>query len=84
MPDEKKLVDWEAVLTGIFRGKILIEYGMNRNNFRQGPPADSLFCLRRGKVKLTVISLQGKEAIFAILAPASSSAKGVSQVNQRA
>ena len=40
---------------------------MDRNVFRQGQPADSLFYLRRGKVKLTVISPEGKEAIIAIL-----------------
>jgi CRP-like cAMP-binding protein len=44
-----------------------MECGMNRTIFRQGQPADSLFYLRRGKVKLTVISQQGKEAIVAIL-----------------
>jgi CRP/FNR family cyclic AMP-dependent transcriptional regulator len=60
-------VDWEALLNGIFRGKTLIECGMGRNVFRQGQPADSLFYIRQGKVKLTVISQQGKEAIIAIL-----------------
>ena len=54
-------------LTGIFRGKTVIECGVDRNIFRQGQPADSLFYIRRGKVKLTVISQQGKEAIVAIL-----------------
>jgi CRP-like cAMP-binding protein len=62
-------VDWETILTGIFRGKTVIECGMDRNVFRQGQPADSLFYIRRGKVKLTVISQQGKEAIVAILGP---------------
>jgi len=60
-------VDWEALLNGIFRGKTVIEYGAGRNIFRQGQPADSLFYLRRGKVKLSVTSQQGKEAIVAIL-----------------
>jgi CRP-like cAMP-binding protein len=60
-------VTWEALLNGIFRGKTVIECGEGRNVFRQGQPADSLFYLRRGRVKLTVISPQGKEAIVAIL-----------------
>ena len=60
-------VDWESLLNGIFRGKTVIECGMGRNVFLQGQPADSLFYIRRGKVKLTVISQQGKEAIVAIL-----------------
>jgi len=62
-------VDWEAILNGIFRGKTVMECGADRNIFRQGQPADSLFYLRRGKVKLSVISQQGKEAIVAILSP---------------
>jgi CRP-like cAMP-binding protein len=68
MSDKKSQpVDWEAVFTGVFRGKTLIEYATNRSIFRQGQPADSLFYLRRGKVKLTVMSQQGKEGIVAIL-----------------
>jgi CRP/FNR family transcriptional regulator, cyclic AMP receptor protein len=60
-------VNWEAILNGVFRGKTIVEYGMNRNIFRQGQSADSLFYIRRGKVKLTVTSQEGKEAIVAIL-----------------
>ena len=60
-------VDWEAFLAGIFRGKTVVECRTNRDIFLQGQPADSLFYLRRGKVKLTVISPQGKEAIVAVL-----------------
>jgi CRP/FNR family transcriptional regulator, cyclic AMP receptor protein len=59
--------DWESLLKGIPRGKTVIEYGANRNVFRQGQPADSLFYLQRGKVKLAVTSREGKEAIVAIL-----------------
>ena len=60
-------VDWGALLNGIFRGKTTIECGTDRSIFRQGQPADSLFYIRRGKVKLTVLSQQGKEAVIAIL-----------------
>jgi CRP/FNR family cyclic AMP-dependent transcriptional regulator len=60
-------VDWDSILTGIFRGKTIIECRTDCNIFLQGQPADSLFYLRRGKVKLTVLSQQGKEAIVAIL-----------------
>jgi CRP/FNR family transcriptional regulator, cyclic AMP receptor protein len=62
-----KPVDWEALFNGIFRGKTLIECGIDRNVFLQGQPADALYYIRRGKVKLCVISQQGKEAIIAIL-----------------
>jgi CRP-like cAMP-binding protein len=60
-------VDWEALFTGIFRGKTVLECGMGRDIFQQGQPADSLFYIRQGKVKISVISQQGKEAIVAIL-----------------
>jgi len=60
-------VDWEPFLAGISSGKTAIEYGVNRNIFSQGDPADSVFYLRRGKVKLAVTSEQGREAIVAIL-----------------
>jgi len=62
-------VDWEALLNGIFRGMTVIEFAKDRNVFLQGNPADSVFYIRRGKVKLTVISKEGKEAIIAILDP---------------
>jgi CRP-like cAMP-binding protein len=68
MADKKgQAVDWESFLAGITRGKTIIEYGARRNIFRQGQPADSLFYLRQGKVKLSVTSSGGKEAIVAIL-----------------
>jgi len=60
-------VDWEAFLAGIPGGKTLLEYGASRKIFRQGEPADSVFYLRRGKVKLAVTSQQGKEAIVSVL-----------------
>jgi CRP/FNR family transcriptional regulator, cyclic AMP receptor protein len=61
-----KPVDWEDILSGITQGKTVKEYSADRNIFRQGDPADSVFFLRRGLVKLAVISNQGKEAIVAI------------------
>lgn len=60
-------VDWEVLLAGVRHGKTLAEYGPERRIFDQGQPADSLFYLRKGKVKLSVISQQGKEAIVATL-----------------
>jgi CRP/FNR family transcriptional regulator, cyclic AMP receptor protein len=60
-------VDWEPFLAGISNGKTAIEYGANHIIFSQGDPADSVFYLRRGKVKLAVTSKQDREAIVAIL-----------------
>ena len=58
---------WETFLTGISRGKTVLEYRAKCNIFTQGEPADSVFFLGRGKVKLAVISFEGKEAIVATL-----------------
>jgi CRP/FNR family transcriptional regulator, cyclic AMP receptor protein len=65
--NKEEPVDWESLLKGVFRGKTVIECGMDRSIFLQGQPADALFYIRRGKVKLSVISQLGKEAIIAIL-----------------
>jgi CRP/FNR family cyclic AMP-dependent transcriptional regulator len=60
-------VDWEPILDGIDGVNTVLEYGSQRKIFSQGQPADSVFYLRKGKVKLSVLSKQGKEAIVAIL-----------------
>jgi CRP/FNR family cyclic AMP-dependent transcriptional regulator len=65
--EKSQPLDWEPFLAGISHGKTVLEYGANRTIFWQGEPADSVFYLRRGKVKLSVTSQQGKEAIVAIL-----------------
>jgi len=58
---------WETFLAGISTGKTVVEYRTKRNIFMQGEPADSIFFLVRGKVKLAVSSFDGKEAIVATL-----------------
>jgi CRP/FNR family cyclic AMP-dependent transcriptional regulator len=60
-------VNWETILTEIAGGNAAVEYGAKRNIFWQGQPADSIYYLRQGKVKLAVTSKQGKEAIVAVL-----------------
>ena len=60
-------VDWEALLADVTLGKTGVEYGADRRIFDQGQPADSIFYIRKGKVKLSVISQNGKEAIVAML-----------------
>ena len=65
--NQGRSVDWETLLAGIPGGKSVLEYGIDRNIFMQGQPADCVFYLRRGKVKLSVTSQQGKEAIVAVL-----------------
>lgn len=63
----KQSVDWEELISAFTGGSKFIEYGANRTIFSQGDPADSLFYIRKGKVKVSVTSSQGKEAIVALL-----------------
>ena len=65
--EKTQSVDWAAFLAGISRGKTVLEYGVGRTIFMQGNPADSVWYLQQGKVKLAVTSQQGKEAIVAVL-----------------
>ena len=59
--------DWAAVLTRISKGRTVLEYGERDAIFMQGQTADSLYFLLRGKVRLTVATQEGKEAIVATL-----------------
>ena len=47
----------------------LSKYKENQTLYAQGDPADSVFYIHAGKVKVTVISKLGKEAIVAIRGP---------------
>ena len=62
-------LDWEALLPGPAKGKTVIDLAANETVFLQGQSADSLFFVLRGKVKLTVVSHGGKEAIVATQGP---------------
>jgi CRP/FNR family cyclic AMP-dependent transcriptional regulator len=48
-------------------GRSISKYRKNQIVFSQGDPADSVFYIQDGKVKITVISEQGKEAVVAVL-----------------
>ena len=61
-----QIIDWETPLSEVYQGKS-IEYGADRCIYWQGNPADSVYFLRKGKVKLSVTSESGKEAIIAML-----------------
>jgi CRP-like cAMP-binding protein len=63
------LADWEALLTGVSRGKTVLKCGEDHAIFMQGQAADAVYFLLRGKVQLTVASQDGKEAIVATLGP---------------
>jgi CRP/FNR family cyclic AMP-dependent transcriptional regulator len=48
-------------------GRTNAEYRTGESLFVQGDPADAILYIKKGNVKLTVVSKQGKEAVVAIL-----------------
>ena len=65
-------------LNQVGNGKYMLRVPRKQVLFSQGDTTDAVFYIQTGKVKLTVISPQGKEAVIAILEPAVFSGKGVS------
>lgn len=57
----------DAFLAKVGKGRTLASYAKNKKIFSQGEPADAIFYVQSGRVKLTVVSKQGKEAVVAIL-----------------
>jgi CRP/FNR family cyclic AMP-dependent transcriptional regulator len=65
--DRPSLFDPRNFLTKIAVGKSKLEYAKGDTVFSQGDSADAVFYIQNGKVKLTVVSKSGKEAVVAIL-----------------
>jgi CRP/FNR family cyclic AMP-dependent transcriptional regulator len=65
----KDMFDPKVFLAKVGTGKAILKYRKNQIIFAQGEVANSVFYVQKGRVKLTVISEQGKEAVVAILEP---------------
>ena len=50
-------------------GRTISRYATGQIVFSQGEPADSVFYISDGKVKVSVVSEQGREAVVAIMGP---------------
>src|ERR1700712_2384526 len=61
--------DAQLFISKVGDGKAILEFNKNQNVFEQGDVAETVFYIQKGKVKLTVLSEQGKEAVVAILEP---------------
>jgi len=61
--------DPKVFLAQVSQGKTITTYLKDQPIFSQGQIADAVFYIQKGKVKLTVVSKQGKEAVVAILGP---------------
>ena len=70
MTHKKKPFLPEKFLAEVGKGRSIVAFDEGNVVFAQGDPANSVFYIQRGKVKLTVVSEQGKEAVIAMLGAA--------------
>lgn len=66
-PVREPAIDSQILLPKISEGKSVREYLTNDSIFAQGDQADAVFYIQSGRVKLTVVSSSGKEAVIACL-----------------
>jgi CRP/FNR family transcriptional regulator, cyclic AMP receptor protein len=57
----------EQALNSLSFGKRVLTLRKNQVVFSQGEPADALYYIQRGKVKLVVVSFAGKEATLSVM-----------------
>jgi CRP-like cAMP-binding protein len=57
----------EQALDSLSFGKRVLNLRKNQVVFSQGEPADALYYIQRGKVKLVVVSFAGKEATLSVM-----------------
>jgi CRP/FNR family transcriptional regulator, cyclic AMP receptor protein len=63
----KRSFDPKAFLAHVGEGRSIVRFGKAQVVFSQGEAADAVFYVQKGKVKVSVVSEQGKEAVIAIL-----------------
>jgi CRP/FNR family transcriptional regulator, cyclic AMP receptor protein len=62
--------DPKSFLAKVGEGRSISKYRKDQVVFSQGDPAEAVFYIQKGKVKVTVVSDQGKEAVVALLGAA--------------
>jgi CRP/FNR family transcriptional regulator, cyclic AMP receptor protein len=65
----KPIFDPREFLAKTDGGRTISKYGKRDVVFAQGDPADAVFYIQQGKVKVTVVSERGKEAVVAVQGP---------------
>jgi CRP/FNR family transcriptional regulator, cyclic AMP receptor protein len=65
----RSLFDPKNFLTNAGEGRTIFYCHHDQIVFSQGEAADAVFYIQQGKVKFTVLSQQGKDAVIAILGP---------------
>jgi len=66
---QTKLFDPKAFLANAGVGRAVHQYRPKESVFSQGERADAVFYIQKGRVKLSVLSKQGKEATIGLLGP---------------
>jgi CRP-like cAMP-binding protein len=67
LPGKNSAFDLEIPLNKLMAGKSRRDYLTGDSIYSQGDPANAVFYIQSGKVKLTVVSMSGKEAVIAHL-----------------
>src|ERR1700730_5300960 len=65
----KSLFDPKLFLAKVGEGKTILKFDRNQVVFAQGDAADTVFYIQKGRIKVLVVSEQGKEAVVGILEP---------------
>ena len=65
----KALFDPKLFLARVGEGKTILKFDKNQVVFSQGDAADTVFYIQKGRIKVLVVSEQGKEAVVGILEP---------------
>jgi CRP/FNR family transcriptional regulator, cyclic AMP receptor protein len=73
---KKQPFDVKVFLNTVATGRTVSKYRKNRKVFSQGDPGDAVFYIQEGKVKVCVVSEQGKEAVVVSVARMSEATSG--------
>ncbi len=68
-PQTQRGLDLAPLLAKLGAGRTVARFPKTSPIFVQGDPANAVFYIQEGRVKLTVVSRQGKVAVIAILGP---------------
>ena len=69
MVERRKIFDPKVFLAENGEGRTIEKYRAHQVVFSQGDPADAVFYILKGQVKVAMVSEQGKEAVIAIHEP---------------
>jgi len=78
---QKLAFNAQAFLDSAGVARRVVEYRRSQKVYSQGDPATSVMYVQKGGVKLSVVNEVGKEAVVAILGPATFLVRGAWQVS---